>query len=44
MGGEFAEETIEEAGPYLCDLITKLPFGRNSLSFKFIEKMKEIEY
>ncbi|EAS07675.2 oxidoreductase, short chain dehydrogenase/reductase family protein (macronuclear) [Tetrahymena thermophila SB210] len=44
MGGEFAEETIEQSGPFLADLITKLPYGRNKLSFKFIEKMKEIDY
>ncbi|KAL4497053.1 hypothetical protein ABPG72_002209 [Tetrahymena utriculariae] len=44
MGGQFAEETIEQSGPFLADLITKQPYGRNNLSFKFIEKMKEIDY
>lgn len=44
MGGEDAPTTIEEEAPYLRDLTTKLPFGRNELSFKFLENMKEIEY
>jgi len=33
MGGEMAPETLDEAVPYLCSLVTQLPFGRNHLSF-----------
>ena len=44
MGGEMAEISVEEACPYICDIVCEFPFERNILNGKLIYRNKEIKY